>query len=291
MKKIKVLVLGHSGMIANALFQSQHFGSFNTTFTTTSSIQSERVIPFDALKDSLEELIQQLKPNKVINAVGLIHQRFGEFDDWKSRARILNSDLPIQLSILSEKYRFDSILLGTNCVYSGTRGGYNENDAKDISPDDLYGITKKEGEITNPYTSLLRFSCIGVEPNPSYSLLGWMLSQGRGAKISGFSNHPWNGITTIALARVLAGIIRSDFPLSGFQHLIPSEIITKFEVLKLAAKQLGRSDIEIEDVTSDESINRTLGTVQPAKNSEIWKLAGYSDVPSIGDLIGEMGAR
>jgi len=57
----------------------------------------------------------------------------------------------------------------------------------------------------------LRASIIGPEPKAHVSLLDWFLGQKKDAAVNGFTNHQWNGVTTLHFARLCHGIITHEF--------------------------------------------------------------------------------
>ena len=73
----------------------------------------------------------------------------------------------------------------------------------------------------------------------------------------------------------------------GLHHLIPSNVVTKFELLALINKY-GRSNaIKLIKFDSEKSIDRELTTIAPDRNSILWNSGGYSRIPSIEDMIEE----
>ena len=80
--------------------------------------------------------------------------------------------------------------IATDCVYSGKKGSYNEDDLHDAL--DVYGKTKSLGEAQSPNLLNIRCSIIGPEQGKHVSLLEWFLTQEPGAKLQGFAHHHWN---------------------------------------------------------------------------------------------------
>ena len=60
-------------------------------------------------------------------------------------------------------------------LFSGTRGGYTEDDLPDAT--DVYGIAKLLGEVRDQHTITLRTSIIGHELQKKQGLIEWFLSQ------------------------------------------------------------------------------------------------------------------
>ena len=76
-------------------------------------------------------------------------------------AKYINSFFPKHLVELSKKYNYKVIHISTDCVFSGTKGLYNEYSIKDAI--DGYGITKSKGEIDAPGHLTIRTSIIGPD--------------------------------------------------------------------------------------------------------------------------------
>ena len=71
------------------------------------------------------------------------------------------------------------------------------------------------------------------------------------------------------------------------QHLVPSDKVNKYELLNLF-KEYFTKDIEINNVLSDNKVDRTLKTLDSKANQELWALGGYKEIPSIRDNISEL---
>jgi dTDP-4-dehydrorhamnose reductase len=65
--------------------------------------------------------------------------------------------------------------MSTDCVFTGSKGMYTEEDVTDAQ--DLYGVSKRLGEVDYPNAITLRTSIIGHELNGNRSLIDWFLSQ------------------------------------------------------------------------------------------------------------------
>ena len=78
----------------------------------------------------------------MINCVGIIKQKKAKIDVYAT-----NSFFPNQLNYLSTEFNFKLIQISTDCVFSGSKGFYTENDIPDATDD--YGISKSLGEIYN----------------------------------------------------------------------------------------------------------------------------------------------
>jgi dTDP-4-dehydrorhamnose reductase len=176
--------------------------------------------------------------------------------------------------------------IATDCVYSGHKGRYSESDHHDAL--DVYGKTKSLGECHLPSINHLRCSIIGPETKDHKFLVDWFLGQPQGAAVKGFSNHQWNGVTTLHFAKICRGIIREDLELPHLQHVIPGDIATKAEMLRAFGRYFNRPDIKIEVVEAATTIDRTLQTENRGLNQAIWAAAGYEQPPTVEEMIREL---
>ena len=121
----------------------------------------------------------------------------------------------------------------------------------------------------NNWTSL-----IGPEPRAPRSLLGWFLSRTIGATVPGYVNHRWNGLTTLAFAKICRGLIAAEHPATGFRHVVPADEVTKCELLGLFRSGFRRPDIVVEPVEAAAAVDRTLVTEDGPTNAALWRAAG-----------------
>ena len=227
-----------------------------------------------------------------INCIGIIKPRINERDSVSvQRAIRVNALFPHALAQAAETVHTRVIQIATDCVYSGFDGPYDELDQHDAL--DVYGKTKSLGEVQSPNVRHLRCSIIGPEPagRPKDSLLEWFLGQPEGAKVAGYTNHLWNGITTLAFAKICHGMIQQgDAAWENVQpvrHVVPGSQVAKAELLKAFQFHYNRPDIRIEDVEAKVPVNRVLKTLDPGGNMALWQVAGYAMPPTIDQLIEE----
>ena len=191
---------------------------------------SKRVIDEINLLDfkNLRNKLNKINPDIVINACGITIRRGA--DDIVSNTILINSALPHFLNEWVSLNNKRLIHFSTDCVFSGKKGMYNEEDLKDSI--DTYGLTKSVGEVINSSRTLtLRGSMIGRELENKTELLEWFLQQ-QNNNIKGFSNAIYSGITTVKMAEIVLKII-NEFPnLSGLFN-ITSKPISKYELLSL----------------------------------------------------------
>jgi dTDP-4-dehydrorhamnose reductase len=299
-KRKKVLVLGASGMLGSMVTD---FLSRDESLSVTATMRSSDLIAqARRLAENIEWRIFEIKdenqtvqqfqeftePDWIINAIGIIKPYIhDERPDEIERAIRVNACFPNWLARSFEESRI--LQIATDCVYSGSRGCYLESDAQDAL--DVYGKTKSLGEVWLSNVNHLRCSIIGPEPRNYVSLLEWFRRQPSNAKVSGYTNHTWNGVTTLHYAKLCHGIIKNDIPLPHIQHVIPDGDITKHDLLDCFARCYGRNDIQITATEAQKVIDRTLMTENEKLNMGLWKNAGYEDCPpSVCWMVEELAA-
>ena len=248
---MKILVLGASGMLGHSLL---HRFSQSGKHDVYGSIRSKNKLPKaflekygDKLVDgvdvydfaSVENAITSIKPDVVVNAIGLIRQKKGSYID----NIYINALLPHKITDVCEKIGSRFIEIATDCVFDGKLAEgekYTEETLSNCT--DLYGKTKFLGEVINkPNALTLRTSIIGHEMRGNYSLIDWFLSQS--GEVNGYAKAYYTGMPTTALAKVILDIIENHKGLSGL-YQVSSEPITKYDLLQLV-KKIYQKDIVI----------------------------------------------
>jgi dTDP-4-dehydrorhamnose reductase len=287
----RIGVLGSTGMLGSALtrvLSSRNHDVIEFNRSGHSVVGNQIVKELDASwsENQLATQIMKSEVDYLVNAIGVIKQVINEADEESVKlAKQINAEFPKKINSLSIANDIPVIQIGTDCVFSGERGDYTEID--EYSPIDLYGRTKARGELDSGAAMTIRSSIVGSEVASKNSLLNWVLSQPINGKINGYNNHYWNGVTTLAFAKVVAGVIENDQFEPGLAHLIPKDSVSKKELISIMAQAYQREDLVIEDFPSETPINRTLATIDSSTNAKFWSLAGYNQIPNIADLIQE----
>jgi dTDP-4-dehydrorhamnose reductase len=262
-KILKVLVLGSTGLIGRTFLRVL---SEKSSLDVYGTVRSELSLQYfknislskifteiDVEDDSkMLDIFDNIQPDVVINCIGATKHK----EDGKHpiKAIKLNALFPHRLAQLSSLFGAKFIHVSTDCVFSGKKGLYTENDQPDA--DDIYGKSKALGEVFYGDALTIRTSTIGHELNTNYGLLNWFLSQE--SKCKGFKNAVFSGLPTVVLAEVIRDYILNDHSLKGLYHIAASPI-NKYDLLKLIAKVYGKKiDIELdEDFVIDRSLDAT----------------------------------
>lgn len=246
---IRVLIVGGAGMLGHKLWQvaRERFDTFATVRQSATAyakygiFDAERLIGHVSAQDfdSVMRVVGNVKPDVVVNCIGVVKQDAGAKDSYTSIS--INALFPHRLAQLCRTANARLIHLSTDCVFSGRRGFYKEADAPDA--EDLYGRTKLLGEVVDENCLTLRTSMIGRELEGSQGLIEWFMSQ-EGKRVGGYTRAIFSGFTTHALAEIIAGIIERQPNLSGMYH-VAAEPINKFDLLSMV-KSIFQMKIEIE---------------------------------------------
>jgi len=278
----KVLVLGSTGMLGSAVVEALQQKGHEVVIASRSI-----GIKFDAVNLDTEKLLTAASLQKgdfVVNCVGLTKSRIDESSlASRSLAIKLNVDFPNDLAKAAEKLGFKIIQVATDCVFSGLAGGYSEGSAHDAL--DVYGKTKSLGETPSPNVMHLRCSLIGPEIGSSSLFFEWVRQQPVKAEINGYNNHFWNGLSSLAFGKVVSGVIREDLFKSGVQHLVPTNQVTKDELVRLELAALGRGDVQVTSKKGEHPIDRTLRTNGHNFNEQLFLAAGYEKIPTIQEMV------
>lgn len=284
MERKRILILGGNGMLGHKLFfHLSNYENFEVFATVRRLDSIDKYLPSDLLNnlfinidasnyESISKIINLTKPDIVINCIGIVKQSSLGQDPLSNIA--INALLPHQIARTCYLAGIRMIHISTDCVFSGEKGNYTENDIPDAV--DIYGRSKLLGEVNYSHTLTLRTSIIGHELGSRLGLLEWFL--GQTDKVNGFTRHIFTGFPTIELARIIAKYIIPASHLTGIYHL-SSEPISKYDLLQLVASTYGKSiTIEpYENTCCDRSLN----------SERLRNIIGYSP-PKWPDLINEM---
>ncbi len=242
------------------------------------------ILFFDPIKDNFADLCKIVNPNFVINCIGAIKPTITNKKESINNAISINSLFPLEISKTAVDLEFNYIQIGTDCVFSGSKGNYSELSMTDAT--DVYGKTKIVGEVTSANKALIRSSIVGPETGNGKSLLNWFLRT-ENLEVNGFTDHEWNGVTTLNFAKIVLGITKNQNKNIKLQHLIPNDKVNKYELLLLFQEYFSKQ-IKINDAISEAKVDRTLKTNNSRTNDELWKLGGYQKIPSVRENISEL---
>jgi dTDP-4-dehydrorhamnose reductase len=253
---MRLLVLGVTGMLGSAMFRTLAAGAdgHELVGTMRGTPSPDALGPKGRARvvggvdvenhDSLVRIFSEVRPDAVINCVGLVKQLADANNPLL--AVPINTLLPHRLAALCSIAGARLVHVSTDCVFSGAKGGYLESDFPDAY--DLYGRSKLLGEVDHANSITLRTSIIGHELSGSRSLIGWFLAQE--GHVKGYTRAIFSGLPTLELALVVRDFVLPRPALHGLYH-VAAEPIDKFKLLTLVAQVYGK---KIEIVPDDEFI-------------------------------------
>lgn len=225
--KNNIIVLGSRGMLGQMV--TQYFTKKDYNVICVNDRFTEENI------NEFIDNINKYEDSIVINCIGKIKQKTSNSLDllWS------NTVLPLKLSqSLKKTHRL--IHPSTDCVFDGlSKRGYAVNHIHTAK--DIYGVSKSLGEQalhSRGNTLIVRVSIIGPDNNSSKGLFSWFMSQENTATLNGFTNHYWNGITTLEWCNTIFNYLFTEFKSDQCKviQLGTSKIYTKYEMLCLFNK-------------------------------------------------------
>lgn len=240
-----IIVLGSGGMLGYGVSSYFSKQGYNVT-----GLQRK---DFDAAKQDVTALGKYLETDLVINCIGIIKPMI----DKNTPIDVLkvNSVFPVNLALLCRSKNVKLIHVATDCVFSGKTGKYIETDFFDA--DDLYGISKNGGDRAE--CMVLRTSFVGPENGRSRSLLEWAFSQ-KGKSVNGFTNHRWNGVSSLYFAEIIEKIVKDNLYEEGIHHIYSPDTVTKYELLQIFDRVFNLG-LKISPTEASEKCDRSLSSI------------------------------
>lgn len=267
----KILVLGIKGMAGHVIFKSLPLlGDYEVHGIARNVNESNNLFNLDVT--NIEELnkIIDLKFDAIINCIGILNK---DAEDNPHKAIWFNSYFPHLLEALTKNTTTKIISISTDCVFSGKKGGYNENDFKDGQG--FYAQSKALGEIVNDKDLTIRTSIIGPELNEDgIGLFHWFMQQKK--ETNGYTQAFWSGITTVELAKVIAQAIQQN--ITGLIVVAGEKKIDKYSLLMLFNKVFRNNSITI-NKNSSYKVDKSMHSIRTDFDYK---------VPSYEDMIVEM---
>lgn len=223
---MKIAIVGNTGMLGSTL---QKF--FNLYSKDIELIISKR---FDYKKKL--EFIDSLKGSDyIINCSGAIPQRINDSRNKIHKENYYKINYLIPEVLLENNFKV--IQPCTDCVYKGDPKAAPYNLKSKYDSLELYGISKAKLYSRKTYQDnlnsikVLRSSIVGID-KLNKSLYSWSLNKVKSSSIiKGYTNHFWNGITTLKWAQLCLKVIK-DFDSYPPISLVGTNNISKYELIK-----------------------------------------------------------
>lgn len=250
---MRFLVLGCNGMAGHMIsLYLKEEGHDVLGFARTKSPLVASVVGDATDVEFIKELVSFNKFDTVINCIGLLNQ-FAENN--KSDAVYLNSYFPHYLAQITKGTDTQIIHISTDCVFSGKRGQYTEEDLRDGTT--FYDRSKALGEIEDDKNLTLRQSIVGPDIKASgIGLLNWFMQQH--GEVKGYIDAMWTGQTTLQLAKTIE--IAAKEKVYGLYNTVPDTSISKGALLELFNRYIRKEKVTIIPVNGimiDKSLKRT----------------------------------
>lgn len=249
---MKYLVMGCNGMAGHMIsLYLKEQGHEVTGFARKESDLVDTIVADAGDKAAVEKAVFSKDYDYVINCVGILNQ-YAEAD--KSRAVYLNAFLPHYLADITSESTTKIVHLSTDCVFSGRKGSYKEDDLRDGNT--FYDRSKALGELEDNKNITIRTSIVGPDRNEQgIGLLNWFMKQN--TKVKGYARAFWTGQTTLQLAKTIEMISLDQ--ITGLCNIVPEVCISKYELLQLFNKYLRDNLLDIE---ADNIINIDKSLIQ-----------------------------
>lgn len=189
--------------------------------------------------------------DSIINCIGILNQ-FAE--ENHALATYVNAYFPHYLAQLTENTNTQIIHMSTDCVFSGNKGSYSEDDLRD--GETFYDRSKALGELDDDKNITLRNSIVGPDINPKgIGLLNWFMQQH--GEVNGYIKAIWTGQTTLQLAKMME--IAAKERIHGLYNAVPDSNISKCDLLRLFNNYLRTEKVTIvpvDKMAADKSLVR-----------------------------------
>ena len=276
---MRILVLGIYGMLGHKM--AKVLGRGHEIWGTCRQIRAIGLMPKERILEgvnandfqSVLAAIDAVKPDVVVNCIGLIKQL--KAADELTTSLEINSLFPQKLAVASSFRGIRLVHFSTDCVFSGNKGMYKQDDVPDAT--DIYGKTKILGEVKGENCITIRSSMIGRELGTQNGLLEWFISN-RNKKVRGYRKAIYSGFTTLEMGNIVKMIIENHCELTGVWQ-VASQPISKYDLLKIINQKL---DLNIKVEPFDDFVcDRSLD------GSEFSKKTGYV-APSWKQMIDDL---
>ena len=257
----RILVLGGDGMLGR-MVRLYLAADPDLVVQWTSRRSEAGALRFDAKhSETLSEITQERgRYDYFINCIAILKT---EVDEKKPGAAAevirVNALFPHALAAAAQRDGSKVLHVSTDAVFAPESGVCLATDRP--APADFYGRSKLLGEVFAPNALSIRCSIIGPNPAVRKGLFEWVLAQPRNAKIPGYEDQLWKGVTTLQFAELCRDLFRNgNFDQARSEgpvhHFSPNAAVTKFQLVEMIRARF-RPDLTVEPALGG-AINRVL---------------------------------
>lgn len=274
MMKNRILILGGNGLLGS-MCRSYLSKTMQTHALVRQSYQhsDQNIYELDIRSSSdfasITNLISKINPDYIVNCLGVINSLQSKISDYEYHSYLINTSLPIYLSKYHKHTKI--IHVTTDCIYDGQAGNYYQGDS--TYPQSIYGQSKYLGETCAKNILNIRLSLIGPELYTNRGLFDYIVTN-KNTEISGYTNHIWNGVTSlqfsqyceqIILYQKFNALVSLDTP---YMHLVMHRPISKFDLLCKINMEFQLNKL-IMPTKTQIPINRALCTIYKSQQKSI----------------------
>jgi dTDP-4-dehydrorhamnose reductase len=251
---MSLLITGASGQLGAYLLRKSKCGAQAVAAwsgSRTGELEGVRLRPVDlADPDAVAAAFREARPTAVIHA-GAVSAVSACFRDPEYAHRV-NTKGSAVLAELADRAGVRLVLVSTDLVFDGTRGGYREDDAP--APLSIYGRTKAAAEqavLAFPRHAVVRLSLLfgpSLCGRPSF-FDDQLAALRRGTPCRLFEDEWRTPLDLVTAARGLLAVAGSD--VTGLLHLGGPERLSRWEMGLRLASFLGTDSSALVPVTRD----------------------------------------
>jgi len=249
---MRILVLGAEGMAGHVM---SLYLKENTSWDIIPWGREDFEVTTPGWGEKIKQANELGKIDFIINCIGILK----EANQNPILGVRINSLFPHELAKISSALGIKVIHLSTDCW----------------EDKDVYGRSKRAGEIEYEDHLTIRTSIIGPELKKGAGLFHWFMAQN--GEVDGYSTHIWDGVTTLDLAKTINYLIENKSNISGIVDLRTEEKISKYDLLQ-KIKEIFRKEILInkketavvDKTQGDPDIMQRKNFLEQIKELKVW---------------------
>jgi len=260
---LKIAIFGGTGLLGSnlmKLYDSYDCRAFSRKSSINIEDDSNFIIDFSKLEESLRTIFEHWQPDIIINTVALVNLQKCE-DDYPL-AFEANVSIAYQLAEIAKKYGSYFIHVSTDHYYHDSQLKHNEMAA--IVLKNNYAKSKREAELVvkKAYNQslIVRTNIIGFRKNGKDSFFEWLLkSLQKQDEISMYNNFYTSPISVKQLGEILIQCYYKQ--LRGIYNIAACDVINKYDFAIKTAEifQLSAQNIKaIKLINNKKQVRRAL---------------------------------